>query len=103
LNRQRRKNGREVTNLMGHLQEEDIDPIWMPLVTCFVLGHLVIEICQALLMVAMKHESTLKTLGKYNEKDANDIVGRTIVIVAEKDDDAMDEETTEPEPAKVPC
>jgi hypothetical protein len=93
----------KVTNLMGQLQEEDIDPIWKPLVILFVLGHLVIEIAKPLLMVGMKHESTLKTLGKYNEKDAKDIVGRSIVIIAEKEDDQMDQEATDPEPAKLPC
>jgi hypothetical protein len=95
----------KVTNLMSQMQEEDIDPIWKPLVLLFVLGHLVMEIARPMLLQAMRHESTLKTLGRYREEDAKIIVGRSIVIIAEKEEEApMDQEApTDNEATKVSC
>jgi uncharacterized protein YciI len=58
-----------------------------------------------MLLQAMRHESTLKTLGRYREEDAKIIVGRSIVIIAEKEEEApMDQEApTDNEATKVSC
>jgi hypothetical protein len=83
-----------VTALMENMNEEDRDPLWKPMVTLFVAGQKVMEEARPLLSNAVKNESTLKTLGQYNEEAARNLIGKGLIVVSDKSDNL---ETTEAE------